>query len=268
MKRNISKKDFYRLLLWFAGDQSRLLGWIRSNASCGSVTVVRLPWLKRGCRQDLNSTFISLVRSDSEHSHRSCSIPGWIPIPHIKRCFYRFWYDPSGSNPLSVFYKKLLVGRDGIYSLFESYSENPKPFWWSPFGFLLWRKVSFESFTFDLRFFPIHRSWKYRIIRFIWFIWNPVFQLVLWHSRNHLAVKKWFRDSAAGPILPDLAGFFNYHDGPALLSFLVAALPVILNRLPRVSWPWFCVPWCVYNIPYKNPGVYWQSRYTYDALFV
>ena len=162
MKRNISKKDFYRLLLWFAGDQSRLLGWIRSNASCGSVTVVRLPWLKRGCRQDLNSTFISLVRSDSEHSHRSCSIPGWIPIPHIKRCFYRFWYDPSGSNPLSVFYKKLLVGRDGIYSLFESYSENPKPFWWSPFGFLLWRKVSFESFTFDLRFFPIHRSKKYR----------------------------------------------------------------------------------------------------------
>ena len=60
------------------------------------------------------------------------------------------------------FYKKLLVGRDGIYSLFESYSENPKPFWWSPFGFLLWRKVSFESFTFDLRFFPIHRSKKYR----------------------------------------------------------------------------------------------------------
>ena len=111
MKRNISKKDFYRLLLWFAGDQSRLLGWIRSNASCGSVTVVRLPWLKRGCRQDLNSTFISLVRSDSEHSHRSCSIPGWIPIPHIKRCFYRFWYDPSGSNPLSVFLWKTACGQ-------------------------------------------------------------------------------------------------------------------------------------------------------------
>ena len=51
--------------------------------------------------------------------------------------------------------------------------------------------------------------------------------------------KKWFRDSAAGPILPDLAGFFNYHDGPALLSFLVAALPAILSRLPRVSRPWF-----------------------------
>lgn len=77
-----------------------------------------------------------------------------------------------------------------------------------------------------------------------------------------------FGDSAAGPILPDLAGFFNYHDGPALLSFLVAALPVILNRLPRVSWPWFYLPWCVYNIPHKKPGVYWQSRYTYDVLFV
>ena len=54
-------------------------------------------------------------------------------------------------------------------------------------------------------------------------------------SRNHLVMIKRFLDSAAGPILPDLAGFFNYHDGPALLSFLVAALPVILNRLPRVS---------------------------------
>ena len=33
-------------------------------------------------------------------------------FPHIKRCFNRFWYDPSGSNPLSVFfYKKLLVGQ-------------------------------------------------------------------------------------------------------------------------------------------------------------
>ena len=41
------------------------------------------------------------------------------------------------------FYKKLLVGRDGIYTLFESYSENPKPFWWSPSGFLLWRKILF-----------------------------------------------------------------------------------------------------------------------------
>ena len=77
-----------------------------------------------------------------------------------------------------------------------------------------------------------------------------------------------FGDSAAGPILPKLNGFFNYHDGPALLSYLVAALAVILNRLPRVSRPWFCVPWCVYNIPYKKPGVYWQGEYTYDALFV
>lgn len=114
-------------------------------------------------------------------------------FPHIKRCIYRFWYDPSGSNPLSVFYKKLLVGRDGIYSLFESYSENPKPFWWSPFGFLLWRKVSFESFTFDLRFFPIHRSKKYRTNCSSDPFLNPAFQLGLWHSRNHLAVKKWFR---------------------------------------------------------------------------
>lgn len=48
-----------------------------------------------------------------------------------------------------------------------------------------------------------------------------------------------FGDSAAGPILPDLAGFFNYHDGPALLSFLVAALPVILNRLPEFLDPGF-----------------------------
>lgn len=91
------------------------------------------------------------------------------------------------------FYKKLLVGRDGIYSLFESYSENPKPFWWSPFGFLLWRKVSFESFTFDLRFFPIHRSEKYRTNCSSDPFLNPAFQLGLWHSRNHLAVKKWFR---------------------------------------------------------------------------
>ena len=75
-KETYQKRISTVLLLWFAGDQSRLLGWIWSNASCGSVTVVRLPWLKRGCRQDLNSTFISLVRSDSEHSHRSCSIPG------------------------------------------------------------------------------------------------------------------------------------------------------------------------------------------------
>ena len=129
-------------------------------------------------------------------------------------------------------------------------------------------KFFFESFTFDLRFFPIHRSKKYRINCSSDSFLNPAFQLGLWHSRNHLAVKKWFRDSAAGPILPDLAGFFNYHDGPALLSFLVSALPVILNRLPRVSWPWFYLPWCVYNIPHKKGGVYWQSRYTYDVLFV
>lgn len=32
-------------------------------------------------------------------------------FPHIKRCVNRFWYDPPGSNPLSVFYKKLLVGQ-------------------------------------------------------------------------------------------------------------------------------------------------------------
>ena len=68
-------------------------------------------------------------------------------FPHIKRCFNRFWYDPSGSNPLSVFFiKNCLLGRDGIYSLFESCSENPKPFWWSPFGF----------FCCDWRFFLNH----------------------------------------------------------------------------------------------------------------
>ena len=45
------------------------------------------------------------------------------------------------------------MGRDGIYTLFESYSENPKPFWVSPFGFLLSLQVLLESFSFDLRFF-------------------------------------------------------------------------------------------------------------------
>ena len=166
------------------------------------------------------------------------------------------------------FYKKLLVGRDGIYSLFESYSENPKPFWWSPFGFLLWRKVSFESFTFDLRFFPIHRSKKYRTNCSSDPFWILRSSLAFGIQEIILLWKSDFGDSAAGPILPKLNGFFNYHDGPALLSYLVAALPVILNRLPRVSRPWFCVPWCVYNIPYKKPGVYWQGEYTYDALFV
>lgn len=38
-----------------------------------------------------------------------------------------------------------------------------------------------------------------------------------------------FGDSAAGPILPDLAGFFNYHDGPALLSFLVGLFLLFLT---------------------------------------
>ena len=166
------------------------------------------------------------------------------------------------------FIKNCLLGRDGIYTLFESYSENPKPFWCRLlvfhccYRFFLNHSPSTCGFfrSIDLRNTGSSGSFDSFL--------NPVFQFGLWHSRNHLVVKKWFRDSAAGPILPDLAGFFNYHDGPALLSFLVSALPVILNRLPRVSWPWFYLPWCVYNIPHKKGGVYWQSRYTYDVLFV
>lgn len=167
------------------------------------------------------------------------------------------------------FCKKLLVGRDGIYTLFESYSENPKPFWWSPSGFLLWRKILF--WIIHVRSAAFFRSIDPRntgsIVPLIHF-WILRSSLAFGIQEIILLWKSDFGDSAAGPILPKLNGFFKYHDGPALLSYLVAALAVILNRLPRVSRPWFCVPWCVYNIPYKKPGVYWQGEYTYDALFV
>ena len=115
-------------------------------------------------------------------------------FPHIKRCFNRFWYDPSGSNPLSVFFIKncLWAGMGSTRYL------NLIPKIQNLFGgrlpvFCCGGKFFFESFTFDLRFFPIHRSKKYRINCSSDSFLNPAFQLGLWHSRNHLAVKKWFR---------------------------------------------------------------------------
>lgn len=162
-----------------------------------------------------------------------------IPISSHQTMFSLFLVWSIGIKSTFCFYKKLLVGQGwdlhAIWILFR----KSKPFWYRLLVFRCGFRFFLESFSFDLRFFPIHRSWKYRIIQFLWFhlkICVPAWPLAF---KKSSCCEKWFRDSAAGPILPDLAGFFNYHDGPALLSFLVAALPVTLNRLPRVSWPWF-----------------------------
>ena len=92
-------------------------------------------------------------------------------FPHIKRCFNRFWYDPSGSNPLSVFFiKNCLLGRDGIYSLFESCSENPKPFWWSPFGFFAVTEGSFWIIHVRSAVFSDPSIWEIPDQLFLWSI--------------------------------------------------------------------------------------------------
>ena len=66
----------------------------------------------------------------SEHPHCTCSISGWnSDFPHVKTIPLPFCYDPSGSNPLSVFIENCFGGRDGIYTLIRIRFRNSNTFY-------------------------------------------------------------------------------------------------------------------------------------------